>query len=800
MIGSLPIYVKAIRRRKRRAAASALGYAADVKFPPMPFAVLDTETTGFVPRVHHVAELAGERYEGGTIAATFESLTNPPDELPPHVQVLTHIKPEMLQGKPRIAEVADAFTKTLGEDTLLVGQNLAFDLGMLKGEGIDLTHRPWIDTSLLAALAFPELKSFSLQYLSAALDLPHEPQHRALGDVRATAALLGAVWERLCQLPAANIAEAKEVMARSSDGYRMFFEALPAEGGKGEWLENARKRTPSKAAAPVSVPASAPGTVTLAEEPLDASFLPSLIAGAAAEGARTWIAVKNLDSALKRSEVPAGVSIVYPPSLLLDRDAAATLRAQKTLLPEEATLVLKLSWFNPAVRADLALHAGERDTWNGKLAATAEHPAYRAQLEGNAARLIDHRQLLSFAREDGVMKDGDRVIVDDASMLEDTATKALGAWVALDDLRAAAQGDATLTRIVDNAALWAEVCKGGMDQYTVNAKDLSRPETKGILALLDEALSGTGLAPRARHLLSELKQFLTPPTDIPMLSWIETRAQSGSVSLTSSPERVDLPLKKLLFDRFATVLLVPPGLKGALPAVLPEGYPRAMADLGAASRTFPVAFPDTGLNDLLRDPPEGKTIALVGSKRIIENAFIQHTEALEARDVTLICQGLSGGQGRMESDFLAAEGTAIWLLTPWMYEGIDLPEGTADHLVLDSLPFDHPGQPVFAKRKDMFRNGFEQYALTRLLHRLFRLMRAFSRHATEGADVRVLDQRMKEKSYGTTVQNYLGSFASAPAAPFITKKLGEKPEPEKPEPKKRAPKKKPDGPQQALPL
>ena len=148
----------------------------------------------------------------------------------------------------------------------------------------------------------------------------------------------------------------------------------------------------------------------------------------------------------------------------------------------------------------------------------------------------------------------------------------------------------------------------------------------------------------------------------------------------------------------------------------------------------------------------------------------------------------------MESDFLAAEGSALWLLTPWMYEGIDLPENAAEHLVLDSLPFDHPGQPVFSRRKDMFRNGFEEYALVRLLHRLFRLLRAFARHAPDGADVAVLDQRMKEKSYGARVQAYLSSFSSAPAAPFVTKKLGEKPAP-----KPRA-KKKPEGPQQALPL
>lgn len=766
-----------------------------MRFPPLPFAVLDTETTGFVPRVHHVAELACERYEGGAVAGTFEALTNPPDELPPHVQVLTRIYPDMLEGKPRIAEVADEFTRTLGDDTLLVGQNLQFDLGMLKGEGIDLTARPWIDTSLLAALVFPELKSYSLQYLSGALGLPHEPQHRALGDVRATAALLGAVWERLCALPAANIAEAKEVMARSSEGYRMLFDALPDEGGDGAWLANARARTPVHGAEAMPVPAGKPGTVTLVEERLDPSFVPSLLAGAATDGVQTFFAVKNLDNALKRHDVPEGVSVLYPPSQLLDPDAAARLRAQDSFLPEEATLALKLSWFAPTVRADLALHAGERDTWNGKLAATAEHGVYAGQ-HGTAStvRLLDHRQLLDYVG-DGAMPAGCRVVIDDASMLEDTATKALGAWLALDDLRAAAQGDAILTKIADGAALWAEVAKGGMDQRILGPADFSRPETKGLASLVDDALGDAAHPPRARHLLAQLKTFLAPRTDVPMLSWIETRAQSGSVHLTSAPERVDSLLKTMLFDPYATILLVPPGMDGVLPAVVPEGYPRTLAEADADSlKTFPVAFPDDTLERLLENPPEGKTIALVGSKRVIENAFVKHTVRLEERGVTLICQGMSGGQGRMESDFLAAEGTTVWLLTPWMYEGIDLPGGSADHLVIESVPFDHPGQPVFSRRKDTFRNGFEQYALVRLLQRLFRLLRAFARHARPGADVAVLDQRMKEKSYGETVRAYLSIFSGTPPPAFTSRPVGPKPAA-----KPRA-KKKDDGPQQALPL
>ncbi len=763
------------------------------RFPPMPFAVLDTETTGFVPRVHHIVELACERYEQGVVTGTFEALTSAPDALPPHVQVLTRIDPTMLEGTPTIDEVKDSFVTTLGAETLLVGQNLQFDLNMLKGDGIDLTQRPWIDTSLLAALVFPELKSYSLQYLSAALHLPHEPQHRALGDVRATAALLGAIWERLCALPAANIAEAKSVMRRSHEGYRLFFDALPDAGGKGEWLENARKHTPTRDAEPIDLPAAIKGTVTLLEEPLDPAFVPSLIASATKESVRTWIAVKNLDNALKRHDMH-DVTVIHPSSQLLNPDAALALQHQEQFTPDEATLALKLSWFLPRVRADLALHAGERDSWNGKVAATDDHPIYQAQLsEAGPVYLVDHRQLLTFLRDDGVVHEGDRMIIDDASMLEDTATKALGSWVALDDLRAAAQGHDMLMQIADRAALWAETIKNSEDQHMLTAADRSRRETIGLNTLVDDTLLDSTLPARVRYLLGELRNFLKPPTDIPMLAWIETRAQSGSVNLTSAPERVDLLLKSMLFERYATILLVPPALKGALPAVLPEGYPRTL--LSAASlETFAVSFPDSTLEALLQHPPDGKTIALVGSKRIIENAFVKHTVRLETAGVTLICQGMAGGQGRMESDFLASKGTTIWMLTPWMYEGIDLPENSADHLVLESVPFDHPGQPVFTRRKELFGNGFEQYALIRLYHRLFRLLRGFARHAVQHADVIILDQRLKEKSYGNRVQAYFHTFATTSSAPYITKTLGTTTENKKPQTKQS------DDLQQSLPL
>ena len=186
---------------------------------------------------------------------------------------------------------------------------------------------------------------------------------------------------------------------------------------------------------------------------------------------------------------------------------------------------------------------------------------------------------------------------------------------------------------------------------------------------------------------------------------------------------------------------------------------------------------------MLEEPPEGKTIFLLSSKRSIEMMFIKFMEKMEAKGVTMLCQGMSGGQGRMEAEFLSAQGKTVWLLTPWTYEGTDLPRGSVDHLVLESLPFDHPNHAVLSRRALHFKNAFMQYFVPRLQHRLFRLLRTFRRHARDGGDVCVLDQRLFSKDYGRAVRGYLSRFAAE-------EKTDCGPEPkDTPEPKKQPTKK-----------
>ncbi len=780
----------------------------DLPLPPFPLVVLDTETTGFVPRVHRVIEFASSIVRDGKVEKEYEQLIAA-EEIPPVVQVITRIRPEHLAGKPTFDEKREEILAHIPEDAVVVGQNVNFDIGMLKGEGIDLSGRPMLDTSMLASLVYPELESYSLGYLSRVLTLDHSPQHRALGDVRATLELLSRCWERLCELPAAAREDALRVAAKAPPGLRMFLGALPkAKATKApSWFAHvaAVHALPSEDVATIEPP---PAEVQLSEESLDPAELQHVIRGALrGKGPRTWIALKNLRVTLERLPaelLQSGVRVLYPPHLLLDAAAKEALVAQEALTNDEATLALKLLWFPTEKRTALPLHGGEEAVWNGKLAATTASPAYAAQFQDlPRVVLLEHRDLLQLLDEpdqpghEELLRQPSHVIVDDASMLEDTATKAYGWYVSVETLRAAAQGEALLTKFLDTFQLWIERTRQFQDLRYLAPNDLASPEAKGLRTLLQEVLEGREWSAHVRRTLGQLQKILEPANLAHRIAYIEQNRQ-GNQYVQSVPERIGLLLKEKLFSRVPTTLLIPSGAAGMLPEILPAGHEAPVCDKRGerCAVTVSASF-DIGLQDLLENPPTGKTILLLGSRSQIDDAFVKHTERLEEKGVALICQGSSGGQGRMQSEFLSAPGSALWLLTPWMFEGVDLPPGTVNLLVLASLPFDHPSHAVLSRRAQSYRDPFNEYSLPRLLHRLFRLLRTFCRFRAENGSVLLIDDRLQTKSYGRKILSYLEAFATdeapAPAAESNTLVKIVAPKAEKPKKPKTAKAKKAKG-------
>jgi DNA polymerase III epsilon subunit-like protein len=697
-------------------------------FPKFPFVVLDTETTGLTPRVHHIIEFALVRYEGGEKVAEYEALYKVQDDFPEVVQVLTRIQPSDLEGKPSIKDDAEKITK-LCEGAVIIGHNVPFDIGMLKGEGIDLETQPWIDSSMLASLVFPEERSFGLGYLSATLNLPHEPMHRAMGDVHATTALFEKICERLGEVPEALAQEIKSLAEKGPEGYATLFSSLESKAKKNPSWFTIKK---SKGSNHLEIPSP---------------------------DSRMWFAVKNLEATLRSTDpkLLKDFTVSHAPQFLLDADAGKALLAQEVFTADEFTLACKLLFFKPKMQSEALVHGGERDVWKGKLASTKDSDRYTSQFkEGNI--LLDHRQLLELTTRGEGPAEGDHVIFDDASMLEDTATKAFRYACSIDPLRKAAEGNEELNKFLDAYQMWVEKVRNYQDTRYFVAADLQTRFAKDLKERLATLIT-TDITLQVRERLENLQQILDSTNLEGRIVWISQFRDGGQI-IQSVPENVGALLKDLVYDKFKTSLMLPPGDEELFKAIISPGAEVEILTHEFKTKPY-LRYTDPEMSfDRMLNFVDGKVVALVTSKRTIEQLYVKHAEILEEQGVTLIAQGMSGGQGRMQAEFVAAEDRAVWIVTPWMYEGVELPADTVDHLWIHTLPFDHPSHAVLSIRAGQYRDAFDEYLVPRLLHRLFRLLRTFSKHRKEDSDVLVLDQRLKTKGYGARIMKYLEKISS----------------------------------------
>jgi DNA polymerase III epsilon subunit family exonuclease len=156
------------------------------------FVVLDLETTGLDPQVDEIIEVGIVRIKNWQPDAFYHTLVRPSRSLPPRIRSLTGLDDALLAREPSWSEVRAAVLDFLG-DAPVVGHNVGFDLAFLQRQA---GYRPLraYDTAELARLVLPGLASYRLETLCAQLEVPCRPEHRALADAQATAAL----FVRLC--------------------------------------------------------------------------------------------------------------------------------------------------------------------------------------------------------------------------------------------------------------------------------------------------------------------------------------------------------------------------------------------------------------------------------------------------------------------------------------------------------------------------------------------------------------------------------------------------------------------------
>jgi len=165
------------------------------------YTVFDTETTGLNPSEgDQIIQIGATRCVNGKLLKQecFEQLVDP-DRLIPAATIPIHgITQDMVQGKPRIAQVLPAF-HAFAQDTVLVAHNAAFDMRFLqlqeKSTGLVFNH-PVLDTLLLSAVVHPNQESHRLEAIAERFNITVLGRHTALGDALVTAE----VWLRLLPL------------------------------------------------------------------------------------------------------------------------------------------------------------------------------------------------------------------------------------------------------------------------------------------------------------------------------------------------------------------------------------------------------------------------------------------------------------------------------------------------------------------------------------------------------------------------------------------------------------------------
>ena len=113
------------------------------------FVVLDTETTGIKIGGNRIIELSAIKFKDFFPEECFSTLINPKMSIPSAATCINRITNTMVDGKPELYQVKEAFLDFVGKYPL-IGHNISFDLRHLFASGIDLTSHKLIDTILIA--------------------------------------------------------------------------------------------------------------------------------------------------------------------------------------------------------------------------------------------------------------------------------------------------------------------------------------------------------------------------------------------------------------------------------------------------------------------------------------------------------------------------------------------------------------------------------------------------------------------------------------------------------------------------
>lgn len=151
------------------------------------FVCLDCESTGLEPKQDRIIEIAAATFSFDRILQERETLVDPECPIPETSQEIHKISQEMIEGKPKIAEVLPDLLKMI-DGHILVGHGIGFDIALIAAEAkrhqipTTIEKQPYLDTLRMARL-YGESPVNSLQQLRQHFNIEPQGAHRAMSDV-----------------------------------------------------------------------------------------------------------------------------------------------------------------------------------------------------------------------------------------------------------------------------------------------------------------------------------------------------------------------------------------------------------------------------------------------------------------------------------------------------------------------------------------------------------------------------------------------------------------------------------------
>lgn len=151
------------------------------------FVCVDCESTGLDPAQDRIVEIAVARFTFDQVLQSFESLVDPECEIPQISQDIHKISSDMLQGKPKIAQILPDLLKMI-DGHIIVGHGIGFDIALIAAEAkrhqipTNIEKQKFIDTLRMARL-YGESPTNSLERLRQHFNIEAEGAHRAMSDV-----------------------------------------------------------------------------------------------------------------------------------------------------------------------------------------------------------------------------------------------------------------------------------------------------------------------------------------------------------------------------------------------------------------------------------------------------------------------------------------------------------------------------------------------------------------------------------------------------------------------------------------